>query len=171
MDGKIYRVDPRMIPPVALAMGFGVFLLILEGATPRGLLLLLLLSPFFYLGAEILARKIVVGTSGITISKFLRSVSLEWSDIQSLDAVRSGSKMFLILQRDEGGPVIITNTIRPFPDLVSSLVAAVPAEKISSPVHELLTDAPAKFGPVIQAWLVCLVFIALVMGKLLGYGQ
>ncbi len=171
MDNKIYRVDPRMIPPVALAMGFGIFLLVLEGATQKGLLLLLLLSPFFYLGAEILARKIVVGTAGITISKFLRSVSLEWSDVQSLDAVRSGSKLFLILQREEGGPVIITNTIRPFPDLVSSLVAAVPTEKISSPVHELLTDAPAKFGPVIQAWLVCLVFVALVMGKLLGYGQ
>lgn len=160
-----------MIPPVALAMGFGIFLLILEGATQRGLLLLLLLSPFLYLGTEILARKIVVGPSGITISKFLRSVSLEWSDIQSLDAVRSGSKLFLILQRDEGGPIIITNTIRPFPDLVSSLVAAVPAEKISSPVHELLTEARAKFGPVIQAWLVCLVFIAVVMGRLLGYGQ
>ena len=127
----------------------------------------MLLSPFFYLGAEILARKIAVDTTGITISKFLRSVHLEWSEIQSLDAVRSGSKLFLILQREEGGPVIITNTIRPFPDLVSSLVAAVPAEKISSPVHDLLTDAPAKFGPVIQAWLVCLVFIALVWANFL----
>ena len=171
MDSQIYRVDPRMITPVALAMGFGAFLLVLEGPTSRGLLLLLLLSPFFYLGAEILARKIVVDTTGITISKFLRSVNLEWSEIQSLDAVRSGSKLFLILQREEGGPVIITNTIRPFPDLVSSLVATVPAEKISSSVHDLLTDAPAKFGPVIQSWLVCLVFVALVMGKLLGYGQ
>ena len=27
MDSKIYRVDPRMITPVALAMGFGAFLL------------------------------------------------------------------------------------------------------------------------------------------------
>ncbi|MGO9565937.1 MAG: hypothetical protein ACLP5H_00200 [Desulfomonilaceae bacterium] len=171
MDSKIYRVDPRMITPVALAMGFGAFLLVLEGPTPRGLLLLLLLSPFFYLGAEILARKIAVDTTGITISKFLRSVHLEWPEIQSLDAVRSGSKLFLILQREEGGPVIITNTIRPFPDLVSSLVAAVPAEKISSPVNDLLTDAPAKFGPLLQAWLVCLVFIAIVTGKLLGYGQ
>ncbi len=76
MDSKIYRVDPRMITPVALAMGFGAFLLILEGPTPRGLLLFLLLSPFFYLGAEILARKIAVDTTGITISKFLRSVQL-----------------------------------------------------------------------------------------------
>ncbi len=47
----------------------------------------------------------------------------------------------------------------------------MPAEKISSPVHDLLSDAPAKFGPVIQAWLVSLVFVALVVGKLLGYGQ
>jgi len=43
MDSKIYRVDPRMITPVALAMGFGAVLLVLEGPTPRGLLLLLLL--------------------------------------------------------------------------------------------------------------------------------
>jgi hypothetical protein len=160
-----------MIPPVVLAMGFGVFLLILEGTTPKGLLLLLLLSPFYYLGAEILARKIVIDTTGISISKFLRSVQLQWSEIQSLDAVRSGSKSFLILQREEGGPVVITNTIRPFHDLVSSLVAAVPAEKVSSQVHELLSGSTAKLGPVIQAWLVCLVFVALVAGKLLGYGQ
>ncbi len=171
MDSKVYRVDPRMITPVVLAMGFGAFLMILEGTTPKGLLVLLVLSPFYYLGAEILARKIVIDTGGITISKFLRSVQLQWSEIQSLDAVRSGSKLFLILQREEGGPIVITNTIRPFQDLVSSLVAAVPAEKISSPVHELLSGAPAKFGPVIQAWLVCLVFVALVAGKLLGYGE
>jgi hypothetical protein len=171
MDSKVYRVDPRMIPPVVLAMGFGAFLLILEVKTLKGLLLLLLLSPFYYLGAEILARKIVIDTTGITISKFLRSVRLQWSEIQSLDSVRSGSKLFLILQREEGGPVVITNTIRPFQDLVSSLVAAVPAEKVSSPVHELLSGSAAKFGPVIQAWLVCLVFVAMVTGKLLGYGQ
>ncbi len=171
MDSKVYRVDSRMITPVVLAMGFGVFLLILEGATPKGLLLVLLLSPFYYLGIEILARKIVVDAAGITISKFLRSVQLQWSEIQSLDAVRSGSKLFLILQREEGGPIVITNTIRPFQDLVSSLVAAVPAEKVSSPVHDLVSAAPAKVGPVVQAWLVCLVFVALVVGKLMGYGQ
>jgi hypothetical protein len=119
-----------MIAPVVLAMGFGAFLLILEGATPKGLLLLLLLSPFYYLGIEILARKIVIDKAGITISKFLRSVQLQWSEIQSLDAVRSGSKLFLIVQREEGSPVVITNTIRPFQDLVSSVVAAVPAGKI-----------------------------------------
>ncbi|MGB6063668.1 MAG: PH domain-containing protein [Desulfomonilaceae bacterium] len=171
MDDKIYRVDPRMVTPVALAMALGAFLLIMEGTTRRGFLLLLLLSPFFYLGAEILVRKIVVGTTGITVSKLFRSVHLEWSDIQSLDAVRSGNKSFLIVQREEGGPVIITNTIRPFSDLVSSLVNAVPSGKVSSPVQDLLTDSPPKFGPVVQAWLVCLVFIALVVGKLLGYGQ
>jgi hypothetical protein len=171
MEGKIYRVDPRMVTPVALALVFGAFLLLLEGKTQKGFLLLLLLSPFFYLGAEILARKIVVDSTGITISKFLRSVRLEWPDIQSVDAVRSGSKLFLILQREEGRPIIITNTIRPFSELVSSLVSAVPAEKISSSVPDLVTDSPVKFGPVIQAWLVCLVFVALIIGKLMGYAQ
>ncbi len=170
MEYSGYRVDPRLIPPVALAMVLGILLLCLEGPVKRGFLLLLLLAPFFYLGAEILARKIVLDEKGITISKFLRSVRLEWSDIQSLDAVRSGSKLFVILLGDHGRPVLITNTIRPFPELVSRMLEHVPKERISQGAVEILSDPPSKTGPLVQAWIVCLVLAALLVGKILGFG-
>lgn len=166
----LYRVDPRMIPPVVMAMGFGVFLLILEGLTQRGFLLAVLLSPFFYLGAEILARRIIVDSQGITVSKFLRTVRIEWSQIASLDAVQFRTKLFIIIQAASGRPVILTNTIQPFPGLVKRLMAFIPKGKISTSAGDLLAEPPSKYGPLIQAWIVCLVLTALVVGKLLGYG-
>lgn len=171
MSENRYRVDPKLVPPVVAAMMAGALLILLEGPTKRGVLLLLLLSPFFYLGAEVLARKIILDSEGITISKFLRSVRFSWSDIRSLDAVRAGSKIFVILQTDRSRPSLITNTISPFGEMVNRLLESVPERKIAQGALETLADPPTKVGPLVQAWVVCLVLMALVAGKLLGYGS
>ena len=49
-------------------------------------------------------------------------------------------------------------------------MASVPKEKISVAAGDLLADPPSKHGPLIQAWIVCFVLTALVIGKILGYG-
>jgi hypothetical protein len=170
MQTYLYRVDSRMIPPVVVAMGSGVCLLVMEGMTQRGFLLTVLLFPFYYLGAEILARRILLDTRGITVSKFLRTVRLEWSEINSLDAVQSRRKLFIVIQAGRGHPVIITNTIQPFTDLVERLMAYLPKERISMVAGDLLSNPPSKHGPLIQAWIVCFVLTALAVGKVLGYG-
>jgi hypothetical protein len=170
MQPYVYRVDSRMIAPVVMAMGLGAVLLVLEAATKRGLLLFMILAPFYYLGAEILARKITLTSEGITVQKFLRSVHVDWREILMLDAFRSGSKLFVILQSQEGRPVLITNTIRPFEDLLNKLQEMVPAEKISETAKEFFSDPPSKHGLLLQAWVVCLVIAAVVVGRLLGYG-
>ncbi len=169
MENRSYRADPQMIPPVVLAMGFGAFLLVLEGATNKGFLLLVLLLPFYYLGAEILARRISIDSEGLEIAKLLRTVRIEWPDIKYLDAVRSGSKLFLILQPENGRPVLITNTIRPFQDLAHRILENVSHDKVSDYAREVIQDPPTKRGPMIQAWIVCVVLVGLVAGKLLGY--
>ncbi len=165
-----YRVDVRMIPPVVVAMVFGALLLFLEGASDRGLIVFLPLAPFFYLGAEILARKIVLDPEGITISKLFRSARIEWTEIQSLDTVRTGQKLFVVLQTTDGGVHLITNTISPFKDLATKLLEHVPPEKVAPGAKEVLSDPPAKLGPVVQAWIVCVVLVGIVAAKTLGYG-
>lgn len=169
MQTAIYRVDPRMVPPVILAMAAGILLVGLEGITGRGPLLILLLAPFYYLGAEILARKVLLDDRGITVSKLLRSVRIEWPEIETLDAVRTGKKVFLILQAYDKRPVLVTNTLKPFHDLVDRLLDKIPEAKISSGVREIFAAAPSKHGPLIQAWIVCGVLVVLVVGKILGY--
>lgn len=170
METRPFRVDSRIIPPVALAAAFGCLLLVVEGPTRRGILLAALLAPFFYLAAEILARRIVVDEKGITISKLLRSVHYEWSEISSVDWVGTGSKVFLVLHSEEGGTSLITNTIGLFGELASIIVSSVPRAGVAEGVHEHLSDPPAKMGPVVQAWIACLVLAALAIGKLAGYG-
>jgi hypothetical protein len=170
MDTRHYRVDSRMIAPVVIAMVCGAVLVVFEGLTQRGLLLVCLLLPFFYLGFEILARRIVIDSRGIVISKFLRSVSVAWSDIESLDAVKSGSKLFLLLQAGHTRPLIITNTIRPFDDLVEALLERLPPATVAPGAREMLQQPPSKHGPLIQAWVVALVLGGMVVGRLLGYG-
>ncbi|MEJ2716213.1 MAG: hypothetical protein P8182_03605 [Deltaproteobacteria bacterium] len=126
-------------------------------------------KPFYYLGAEILARTVSLDEKGITISKFLRSVRMEWPEIHSLDAVQSGKKVFIILQAHGQKPVLVTNTIGPFHELVEQLLDRIPEERVTPDARILLAAAPSKHGPLIQAWIVCGVLVALVVGKILGY--
>jgi hypothetical protein len=170
MQNYIYRVDPRMIPPIIMSMLFGIFLIILEGATQRGFLSFALLVPFYYLGAEILARKIIISEHGITVQKFLRSAHMDWSEIEMLDMVQTGRKVFLILQGGQNRPLLITNTIYRFESLLQKIMEKLPKQRISEPVKDLRRERPSKYGPMIQAWIVCLVLLGIVVGKLLGYG-
>jgi len=169
MSARPYRVDSRMIPPIILAMVAGVLLLVLEGATERGFLTGCLLAPFFYLGAEVLARRISLDETGITVSKLLRSVRIQWNEIESLDAVKSGSKVFLILLSADQPPALVTNTIAHFGELVQAITAHIPESQITDKARNLLTDPPTKHWPMIQAWIVCLVISGVVVGKYLGY--
>jgi hypothetical protein len=170
MQAHPYKADPRIVPPVALAMAAGLMLLALEGLTPRGFLMLLLLFPFFYLGAEILARKITVDSSGLTVSKLLLTVHLDWSEIQSMDVIKTGSKLFVILQAEQERPILISNTISPFKELAESIMERLPADRITPAARDMFTDFPSTTGPIIQAWIVCTVLTGIVVGKILGYG-
>jgi hypothetical protein len=158
-----------MIPPTAIAMGAGIIVLALEGMNSRALLLLALLAPFFYLGAEILSRRVILDEQGITIKKFLRSVSIQWSEVKSLDAVVSARKVFLVLEVGGGRPALITNTLQPFDDLFERLLDRIPSKAVSDSARELRGRLPSKHGPLIQAWAACIVLTALVIGKILGY--
>ncbi|MFZ5865351.1 MAG: PH domain-containing protein [Thermodesulfobacteriota bacterium] len=169
MNSNSYRVDTRLIPPVVLAMGFGAFLVYLEFMADNGLIVLAILAPFFYLGLEILARVITLDDSGITVTKFLRSVRVEWSDIEALDAVKSRTRLFLILQSRGAPPVLITNTIQPFRDLVAQLLERIPEAQVSATARETLTDPPSKHGPVVHAWLISALLAGLVAVRLMGY--
>jgi len=168
METYEYRVDPRIAPAVVVSMALGSWLVILEGSSERGLLMLLILLPFFYLGAEVLARKVSISSQGITIRKLLRSVHIDWSELSTLDYVRSRNKLFLIFQTHDGNPTLVTNTISPFRDLAKKLLDFAPAEKISEGARDVLRDPPAKNGPLIQAWIICLFLIALMIGRFFG---
>ena len=170
MQASFYRVDVRMIPPIVVAMICAAILLIVEEEKSRGLILLLVLMPFFYLGIEILARKIRLDDDGITVSKFMRSVHLDWSEVESLDAVQTGNKVFLIVQGEDSRPILITNTISPFKELAQALRERVPPDKVSAACNDVLANLPTKHGPLVQAWIVGLVFLAVVVAKMLGYG-
>jgi len=169
MQAHPYKADPRIVPPVALALTSGLVLLALEGLTHRGLLMLLLLSPFLYLGADILTRKIIVDSSGLTVSKLLRNVYLAWPEIQSVDVVKTNSKLFIMLEAEDERPVLISNTISPFNELVESILEKLPPEKIKPAARDMLTDPPSITGALIQAWVVCVVLTGIVVGKILGY--
>ncbi len=171
METRDYRVDSRMIPPVVLAMISGFALLLLEGPTQRGFLLIIILIPFFYLGAEILSRRITVAPEGLTIRKFLRTVRVEWPDIESLDAIKSGNKLFLILTTSSSRPIIVTNTIYGFRELADAILGHVPGTIVSGGAKQILEQTPSKLGPVVQAWIVSVVLAGVLIGRIAGYGS
>ena len=159
-----------MIPPIVIAMASGLYLLFLEGLTDRGLLLAFLLCPFYYLGAEVLVRRITVDDRGILVSKLFRSVFVRWSEVESLDAVQAGNKLFVIVQAYDRRPFFITNTIRPFVELKDRILEYVPDDRIATGTRDTLANPPTKHWPMVQAWIVCLVLTGIVVARLLGYG-
>jgi hypothetical protein len=171
MSKMLYRVDPRMIPPVSLSMVLGAALVLWEGASTHGILMLAILSPFFYLGAEILTRTIILDEWGIRVKKFLRSSETAWKDVDNLETVRSGSKFFLIIQPSSHKAIIVTNTIQPFQELTANILKYLPPNAVSESTSQALSSLPSKYGPVAQAWLVTLVLAAIAAGKFLGFGQ
>ena len=166
MEKKVYKVDTRLKPPVLLAMLSGVGLVLVSIVKSHSFLFLIVLSPFIYLGLEILLREIIVDSKGITIRKLLRSKRMEWPEISSIDAVVSGSKAFLIIGSNDDRPILITNTIAEFNDLLNNVSGHISAEKISESVKQLLS-LKRKIWPVVQAWLVWVVFSAVLVGKFL----
>lgn len=164
-----FRVDFRLIPPVALSMLLGSWIIFMESHTDRFLFLIIILAPFYYLGAEILARKILVDSSGIVIRKLLRSSQMSWEDISYVDSLRSGRKVFLIIESNSARPALLTNTLGQFPTLVESIIQRLPPDKVSDSAIELVKNMPNKYGPMIQAWAVCLMLGAILLGKLMGY--
>jgi hypothetical protein len=170
METVTYRVSQALIPPVILAMGFGLYLLYLEAGGDKFLLMCIVLAPFFYLGVEILARRILIDDRGITVCKFLRSKRIEWSKVEHVDAVTARQKVFVILQDKNARTIIITNTIDSFKNLVDRILDHVEKYTIVPTAIEVLANPPAKRGPVIQAWLACIVIVGVVIAKLLGYG-
>jgi hypothetical protein len=156
-----------MTLPIILAMISGIVLIFLNITKSNSYLFLFILAPFLYLGLEILARKITLDSNGVTVQKFLRSTHLDWPEIENVDGVRSGAKTFLILQSINARPVLITNTIDLFTDLVNTIIQRIPRDKVSDVVREIAQSAPKKLWPIIQAWLVCLIFGAVMVGKFL----
>ncbi len=169
MEQSVYTVDKRLKAPIIIAMVMGLALMVTEGAGKQGVLLFIILLPFYYLGAETLARSIVLDNQSITVNKFLRKVELPWTEIEEVDAVKSGAKAFLLLSSDNQRPVVIGNTLHPFREIVERIFEHMPPSKITAQARGLLTDAPTKYGPLVQAWAVCLVLTAMVLGRAAGY--
>ncbi len=171
MSPIVYRPDRRMIPPVIGAMVLGLALLLFEGLTQRGILLIVLLAPFYYIGAEILARRVEITSEGLEVRKLLRRVHVSWPDVESLDAVASGRKVFAIILTREARPILLTNTLGHFSELVQVLIERSPSGAVTEHAREILQSPPSKIGPLVQAWIVCIVLGAIVTGRVLGYGS
>lgn len=165
-----FRVDLRIIPPVALSMLLGSWIIVLERHTDRFLFLLLILAPFYYLGAEILARKILLHSEGITIRKLFRSSEIMWKDISYIDSLKAGKKVFLIIESGSVKPNLLTNTLGQFQILVNSIIQRLPPDKVSESARDLVTDVPNKYGPLLQTWAISVLLGAILLGKMMGYG-
>ena len=169
MNSQTFRVDSRMRPPVIIGMLSGLALIIISVARDRNFLFLIALTPFLYLGLEILARNIVVDATGLTIQKLFRRKRVNWPEIENIDAVKAGSKIFLILSTSGSRPVIITNLIAHFSELVKLIIQNVAVGKVTESASEISLSNRQKLWPLIQAWLVCVIFFSVMLGKLLEW--
>jgi hypothetical protein len=166
MEKRSFKPPNALILPIGPAMVAAAGLIFVESGSDKGILLGLILAPFYYLGLEILFRRINVSEKGLEVVKLLRKTSVEWSDVKSLDAVRSGTRIFIIVQSESAIPLIISNTISDFKELSNIILNNVPDHRIDRSVYETLEDPPLNNRPIFQAWVVFMVLASVLAFRL-----
>lgn len=163
-----FKPHPWLLAPILPSMAAALILIYLEMNTDKGLLLVIILAPFFYLGLEVLFRRIEVDEKGLIIYKLLRKSELAWPEIQSLDAVRSGSKIFIIMQTNRSIPFIISNTINNFPELSRMILDRARETAIDQGAKEVLDRPVQNNRTVAQAWIAFTVIAGILMFRLIS---
>ncbi len=168
MKKSEFKPHPWLLAPILPSMAAAAILIYLEINTDKGILLVIILAPFFYLGLEVLFRRIVLDDQGLVIYKLLRKSELAWPEAQSLDAVRSGNKIFIIIQTHRSIPFIISNTINRFPELVRMILDLAPETAIDAGAKEVLERPVQNNRTIAQAWIAFTVIVGILMFRLIS---
>jgi hypothetical protein len=125
--------------------------------------LLVFALPVAFLFVESVFRHLELDAAGLTAVRLGRCKRLEFTQVTALETVRVRSRVFLTLAAGEDEFLIVSNSYANFPELVSRLVAALPATAVADETRQLAEAPPKRHADVVMAWfaVVALVYVLL----------
>jgi len=141
----------------------GLFVLGLVQHQPPAKLLLLgaIWLPVTILFIESLFRRTEIDAEIVRVHKLLRTSSLRFADVASLDAMQVRKRAFLTLSSTKHC-LIFSNAYQDFPELVRTLLKRVPAGTVTDGCRQLAADPPVKSSDIVSCWL-AVALVALVL--------
>lgn len=146
---------------IALTVALMVVCIIQGQGVAKVVILAVLILPMVALFVESAFRRLVVTEEGITAFRLFRQRQVLFSEVTSLETVRVRSRVFMTLVTGPDDFLIISNSYAGFPDLVKTLIAAVPEETVAEETEQLAKQPPLRQADVFTAWfaVVALVYV------------
>lgn len=97
-------------------------------------------------------RRLIIDATGVTAIRPFRSRRIDFSRVTALETVQVRSRVFLTLAAGDDEFLIISNGYADFPDLVRTLVAALPAAIVTEETRKLADAPPSRHADVVMVW-------------------
>ena len=154
-EGHTYVIRRSFVLPMGLMIVLTLALMVVcifQGqAVAKIVILGVLLLPMVALFVESAFRRLIITEHGVTASRLFRKREVLFADVTSLESVQVRSRVFLTLSLGPDDFLIISNSYANFPELVKSLVAAVPGGTVTEEAAQLAEKPPRKQADVFTA--------------------
>lgn len=151
-----YVIRRTFVGPLGLVimlMGALLVVSVLHGEPLAKIVFLLVFAvPVIVLFVESAFRKLIVDATGVTAIRLFRSRRIDFSQVTALETVQVRSRVFLTLAAGEDDFLIISNGYAGFPELVRTLIAALPDAVITEETRQLAASPPKRYADLFMIW-------------------
>ena len=130
--------------------------------------LLVFAVPVTALLVESVMRRLEIDRDGVAAYRLMRSRRIEFSRVTALETVRVRSRVFLTLVAGDDEFLIISNGYADFPDLVRTLVAALPETAVTDETRQLAAAPPTRYADAGMAWFAVAALVYVLIAQFRG---
>ncbi len=156
MAMRTFVIRRSFVFPLALLVVLTLALLVVcvvQGQPTAKIVILAGLSiPLGVLLVESAGRRVVIDDDKVTAFRPFRQRQVAFASVTSLETVRVRNRVFMTLVAGDDDFLILSNSYGDFPDLVQSLMSAVPESTITEETRQLALDPPTRQADVFTAW-------------------
>lgn len=168
-ESSRYVIRRAFVAPLGLVLLLMAALLvvsILHGQPVAKVVFLLVFAlPVTVLFVESALRRVEIGATGVTAYRLLRSRRLEFSRVTALETVQVRSRVFLTLAAGDDEFLIVSNGYADFPELVRTLVAALPETVVTDETRKLAAAPPTRHADVVMVWFMVIALVYVLIAQ------
>ena len=164
-ETRRYVIRRALVAPLGLLLLLMVALLVVslvQGQPVAKVAFLLVFAlPVAVLFIASACRRLDIDSTGVTATRPFRSRRIDFTRVTALETVQVRSRVFLTLSAGDDQFLVISNGYADFPDLVRTLVAALPDAAVTDETRQLAVAPPVRHADIAMVWfaVVAMVYI------------
>lgn len=170
-ENQTYAIRVAFLVPLGILLGQILLLFGLSWSqgqpTAKLIILACMTLPLGILFAESVARRVVLTPEVLRLRKLLRTKTLPFAEVTSLDTMAIRKRVYLTLSAGDDF-VILSNSYARFPELVRGLLQRVPERAVSEDLRKLSAAPPVKYSDIVSCWvavgLLCYILLVQLRG-------